>query len=239
MLNWVSRNLTKILYPARCVACDRVLTITESGVCTDCLGKLSVITNGICISCGRQLNSHDKILCSGCEELHHNFDGGRILYTYSSAKESLYRFKYGGRAEYADFYADELEFFLGDYISGLKADLLIPVPLHKDRMKSRGYNQAELIAKALAKRLNIPFSNKMVERSKNTLPLKTMRREERQNNLKNAFIMRGNDVKSKCVIIIDDIYTTGATIDEIAGLLKKAGVRKVFFLAIASAAGAS
>lgn len=227
-----------MVYPDRCAVCDDVIKIDERGVCTNCLGKLRVITGDICIHCGREITGK-KDLCADCRNVVHKFDGGRVLYDYESARESIYMFKYGGRAEYAEFFGEEVVDFLGNFIRLVKPDFLVPVPLHKSRMRKRGYNQASLVANEISKRMNIPVKEHLVERVKKTRPLKSMKRNERQNCLKNAFIIKQIDVKSKCVIIIDDIYTTGATMDEIAGLLKNSGVQKVYFVALASARGTS
>ena len=117
------------------------------------------------------------------------------------------------------------------------ADAIIPVPLHKTREKQRGYNQAALIARELGKRLNIPVEEEFVGRIRQTLPQKNLKGKERQNNLKNAFKIRQNDVKLNTVIVVDDIYTTGTTMDEIAGCLKRAGIREIYCISLAVGRG--
>ena len=127
--------------------------------------------------------------------------------------------------------------FLGSFIRNIGAEGIVPIPLHKSRRRIRGYNQAELLAGALGKRVGIPVYPRMLIRVRNTKPQKTLNPEERQNNLKRAFNMGQNDVKLKVIIIIDDIYTTGTTIDEAARVLKEAGAEKVYFITLACGTG--
>lgn len=166
------------------------------------------------------------------------FDRTRTLYEYGTAAPSLYRFKYKGRQEYADFYGEEMGKYLGEFIRQVSPDVLVPVPLHRKKLKSRGYNQAACLARALGKSLNLPVDEKLVKRIRNTAPMKRLNPTERQNNLKKAFIIGRNDVKLyDRVILVDDIYTTGTTLDEIAALLKAGGVSEVYCVTLACGAG--
>ena len=101
----------------------------------------------------------------------------------------------------------------------------------------RGYNQAQVLAEALGKHLNIPVETDLVRRIRNTKALKALNSKERLNNLKNAFILSQNGVKLKTIIIVDDIYTTGSTIDAMSEVLLAAGVRDVYFIALAIGEG--
>ena len=189
------------------------------------------------MKCGKTLKEADNEYCEDCLNSEHIFERGRALYEYETVKMAVYRFKYQARREYASFFGREMAEKLGDEILGWKADAIVPVPLYKDREKKRGYNQSVLIARELGNRLNIPVEEKLVERIRPTLAQKNLKRKERQNNLKNAFKIRQNDVKLNTVIVVDDIYTTGTTMDEIAGCLKRAGVRKVFCISLAVGRG--
>jgi ComF family protein len=113
------------------------------------------------------------------------------------------------------------------------ANALIPVPLHAARRNVRGYNQSDLLARAISRHCGIPMRSDIVVRVKNTLPMKDLTPTERQNNLKKAFHIKQNEVKLETTIIIDDIYTTGATIDAISKVLLEHGVKNIFFLTLA------
>ena len=166
-----------------------------------------------------------------------SFLRGRSLYEYDSAAVSLYRFKYGGRREYAAFYGEQAVEYLGEFIRALQPDAIIPIPLHRKRRAKRGYNQAELLAREIGKRMGIPVRTKMLLRVKNTVPLKQLNPKERQNNLKKAFLIAQNDVKLKMIILVDDIFTTGSTMDEAARTLRSAGVENICYVTLACGTG--
>ena len=113
-----------------------------------------------------------------------------------------------------------------------KPDALVPIPLHKRKLKTRGYNQAELVARELSRYWGIPVVNNLIVRCKNTKPMKGIVGTDRQNNLKKAFKLGVNDVKLNTIIIIDDIYTTGSTIDAVSKVCLDAGISKVYFLTV-------
>ncbi|MCR5478087.1 MAG: ComF family protein [Lachnospiraceae bacterium] len=224
--------LLQLLYPRRCPVCDGIASPFGETVCAECMPVLKPVAAPRCIRCGRGLSS-EQALCDACRSGAHLFAGGRSLFAYRSAAPSLYRFKYAGRREYARFYGEEAAYCLGDEIRSWEPDLLVPVPLHPKRRKKRGYNQAAEFAKELSGQLGIPVSENALKRTRNTAPMKLLSPAQRQNNLKKAFIVPGNDVKSKKVLVVDDIYTTGATIDEAARALLEAGAAKVLFVTIA------
>ena len=114
---------------------------------------------------------------------------------------------------------------------------MVPVPLSKQRLYKRGYNQSELLAREVSKQTGVPVLNRFVVRERDTVAQKELNPTERQNNLKKAFKIAQNDVKLSTIIIIDDIYTTGSTVDAVARLLKKAGVKKIYVLALSITAG--
>ena len=238
-------NVVKeMIYPGRCPVCDGVLStfvikdgkIKRGGLIhKDCAEKIRYVKQPVCIKCGKRLKgaNRDKEFCEDCAKIKHAYDRGFSLFEYRSISGSIYRFKYMGRQEYADFYARATKRVLGKKLSGLGIDLVVPVPMYPKKAAERGYNQAEVYANKVAELLNIPMCANLVGRTRNTLPMKNLDVRGRRNNLKKAFNIQRNDVKFKCVLIIDDIYTTGSTIDEIARLLRMAGVKKVYFLTLA------
>lgn len=226
----------QLLFPLRCPICDEIVTPYGEKICLECIKKVKLITQPWCMQCGKKLNNNTNY-CEDCRRTQHKYIRGRALYEYRSVSLSLYRYKYGGRREYADFYGEEICRYLGDFIQKVKPDGLVPIPLHPKRQKKRGYNQAELLARAVGKYSGVPVYSKLVKRTKNTTPLKLLNPTERQNNLKKAFNISQNDVKLNTVIIIDDIYTTGSTIDEVADVLKKSGTDNIYFITLAAGKG--
>ncbi len=226
----------QLLFPLRCPVCDQIVRPFGEKICLECMKRLKPLTPPWCMKCGKKL-WREQEYCSDCRRIEHRFIRGRALYEYSSAASSIYRFKYKGRREYAEFFGEESAVFLGDFIRSVKPDGLVPVPLHRKRRRKRGYNQAKLLADVLGSRMNIPVYGNIVVRVKNTIPLKRLNPKERQNNLKKAFIVARNDVKLDTVIVVDDIYTTGSTIDEVSAALEKCGVKNIYFVTLACGEG--
>lgn len=232
----VYEGFLQTVYPGRCPVCDEIVGSAEEKICVGCMGKLKLLTPPWCMRCGRRTEEGEEY-CRDCREHRHFFDRGRALYEYAGAAESVYRFKYAGRREYADFFGEQIAEYLGEFVRQIKPDGIVPIPLHRRRQARRGYNQAVLLAKTAGERLGIPVYPKMLIRVKNTVPQKTLNPQERQNNLKKAFNIAGNDVKLNRVLLFDDIYTTGSTIDEAAKVLREAGAEKVYFITLACGAG--
>ena len=226
----------QMLYPLRCPVCDKIVPLGQEQVCNDCLPKLKLLTPPWCMKCGKQL-AEEAEYCAGCREGKHGFVRGRALYEYNSAAQSIYRFKYSGRREYARFYGEQAVEYLGDYIRGIQPDGLVPIPLHPKRKAKRGYNQADVLAREIGRLMGLPVYSDLLVRVRNTVPLKKLNPQERQNNLKKAFNISGNDVKLNTILLIDDIYTTGSTMDEAVRVLKLGGVERVCFLTLACGTG--
>lgn len=226
--------ITELLFPRRCPVCDGIVVPWGALCCKTCEGRLQYLGGNYCMRCGKGLSRQETEYCHDCRKHPHMFERGRSLYRYESVAGALFRFKYQGRQEYADFFGEELYRHLGSDIRAMRAEAIIPVPLHKSRYRERGYNQSALLGKALAKRLQIPFYANLVVRCKKTVPQKQLSYAERQNNLKKAFKLSGNDVKLNTVIIIDDIYTTGSTVDALAKVLLEGGVKRVYVVTLAA-----
>lgn len=223
----------RLLFPARCPICDEVVKVGETGICRECARKVQYVMPQRCCKCGKHLWQEEEEYCADCNERTHYFDAGRALYEYASVNKSLYRLKYSSRAEYAEVFGEEIAFYLKDFLQQIKPDALIPVPMHPKKERSRGYNQSVLLARAVGRNTNIPVYENYVRRVRNTVPLKFLNPEERLNNLKKAFILTENSVKLEVVVIVDDIFTTGSTIDEMSKVLRQSGVQKIYFITLA------
>ena len=225
-----------ILYPRRCPVCDRPVRPMGALICPECAGVPSGIGENRCLRCGRKVPWHTA-LCTLCREKRHYFSYGCSAFSYAGIRDSLYRFKYMGRQEYAAWYGQEMTRALAARVrkGGFpRPDLIVPVPLSDRRMRKRGYNQAALLAREVSKRCAVPCLEGALLRVRDTRPLKNEGVLERQENLKRSFLVYGNDVKLKSIMLIDDIYTTGATVDACAKALLSAGAVNVTFLTLAS-----
>lgn len=230
-------KVIRILYPRTCPICQAIVT-GDRYICDLCKGQLPYIKEPRCKKCGKSLDSEVQEYCFDCTRKTHMFDKGVAVWRYTKEmKQSIHRFKYDNKREYMEFYVEELINYYGIWLKSLNADALIPVPLHPSKLRHRGFNQAELLAKGIGKRLQIPVETKLVERCRNTKAQNGLNDGERKNNVKKAFKIPINVVKLKRVVLIDDIYTTGSTIDSIAEVLKAAGVEKIYFCCLCAGRG--
>ena len=236
-MNDIKDKLVSLIFPRRCPVCDRAVKPFGALACRECETKVRYVKEPVCFKCGKPLEDDTKEYCFDCEHTRHSYDRGYALFEYKSVADSIYRFKYKGRQEYAAWYGDRICERLGNVIRSINPDAIIPVPIHKSKMRTRGYNQAGLIAHEISKRLSIPVYDDLVIRDKKTAPLKEYTPAERNNILRGAFKITANDVQLKTIIIVDDIYTTGATIDEVSEALRDIGAQKIYFVTLAIGKG--
>mgnify|MGYP004455435351 CR=1 FL=1 len=237
MKNKFYGTLLDLLFPRRCPVCDLPVRPFGKLVCEECRGKFTLIREPYCMKCGKRLAQEEEEYCTDCAAKRHQYDRGRAVFEYPTVADAVYRFKYRGRQEYADYFGTCMAAHLGKWMREIGVQALVPVPIHTSRYRSRGYNQAQLLCRRLGEELGIPVRDDLVQRVKKTTPMKDLSAPERQNNLKKAFKICCNDVKLDTIVIIDDIYTTGSTIDAISCELRKAGVRRIYYAALAIGKG--
>ncbi len=243
----IGEGLLQILFPPRCAVCDGILEaeLIRAGqrVHPDCMHKLYPVGTTVCYRCGKPLASAEQEYCFDCRKRMAARQPlfcvqGRSVYLYKGeVRRSVYRFKYSNRREYARFFAERAAAGQADWLKQIGAEAVLPVPMYRPKQRKRGYNQAEIFAKELAAILGIPFVRDGVRRTKNTRPQKLLSDEERKNNLKKAFQAADFIVKYKKVLIVDDIYTTGSTVEAVARELCRCGVEQVFFLTLCTGEG--
>jgi len=224
-----------LLYPKRCVVCDKVLSKLEKevGICKKCSKSVKLIGSDYCMKCGVPMRDKSQVYCINCKDGAHVFDQSKAVFRYTgNMKNSMYRFKYANRRNYARCYAKFAVKQYGQWIRAKNIEAIIPVPMYEKKKRKRGYNQAEVFARALSELTRIPTMDKIVRRDVNTTAMKQLNRVKRKKNLLKAFILEENVVQFRKVLIVDDIYTTGTTIDEVAKVLKAGGVDEVYGLCV-------
>lgn len=232
----IKQNIIELLYPRRCPVCRQIVQPRGRLICPPCRKKLLYITEPSCKRCGRQLERMEQEYCSECGKKAFHYRRGYAVWQYNDAmKQSLGDFKYHARKEFADFYVSEAVRLYGEKILLEAPEALLPVPVHSSRKRERGYNQAELLAKGIGRRLGIPADCHYLIRQKKTGPLKDMTRKERSAALAGAFRVpeKENCKKYHNVMLVDDIYTTGSTMEECTRVLMQAGIGKVTCLSMA------
>lgn len=223
----------------------------EDYLCPTCMEEIPWIHEPYCKKCSIPLyeNAIDTVYyeeeilrplprpknrCAECAD-DSPLDGNLSVCLYEKPiKAAIYDFKYKDKTYLARIFA----LMMAKKLRSLpekdrEFDLILSVPLHKKRLRHRGYNQADLLAKYLSKELQIPYDSKALSRVKDTKTMNQLSKSQRAPNVQDAFFLQNNRLKTKKILLIDDIYTTGATAKSIAAVLKKQGVAHITMLSIA------
>lgn len=234
---WIE-ELLSLVYPRRCPVCHEIVTPKGEMICIACRKRLRPILEPRCKKCGKPLSKEEQEYCYDCAKGKHCYQEGIALYPYDEVmQKSIAYFKFRNRREYARPYAEEIQRYLGERLLRWNVDCMVPIPIHKKKQISRGFNQAEVLAKEVSRLLKIPVDAELLERIRKTLPQKELNEEERRKNLINAFQITKKGVKYKKIILVDDIYTTGSTIDACSKVLKASGIQEVYFLSLCIGVG--
>ncbi len=236
----------EIIFPRRCPVCSRIIIPKGAKICPECSAGLPYISGNRCLKCGLELDDDGKTYCDRCkrhmQEGMASHDNGMVLFTYNEAiRKSISGYKYRNHRENADFYAEEIVRVYGDIIKSLKPDAIVPVPIHFTRLWERGYNQASLVAVKIAEKTGIFYDGKLLYRDKMTKRQKDLSPQARLKNLQDAFSARMEIGNGRAdydrVLLVDDIYTTGSTIEACTRTLLMAGIRHVDFVTVAGVVG--
>ena len=226
-------QLLDLIFPPRCAICKKK---DPNMICDDCLSKAVFIKAPICRTCGKPRNKYFAgDLCEDCSREVMPFELARSVVLYDGAmKEAIHKFKFEGKRSLSKPLARFLLAYLerGDIPVG-KIDVIVPLPLSGKRQMKRGFNQSELLAEEIARRFLIDVDNSSLRKVKDITPQFELSREKRLSNVKGAF--SSLPMTGKKVLLIDDIYTTGATVREASGALKSAGAGDVYVLTLARA----
>ncbi|MEK7354743.1 MAG: ComF family protein [Chloroflexota bacterium] len=216
-----------LLFPQRCLGCGKAGIL----ICPSCQSSLPILAPPLCPLCGRpQLSG---ILCSDCIRWQAEIDGIRSPFRFDGVtRQAIHQLKYRNLRTLAA----PLARLLNSYLAGhpVPGDVLVPVPLHPKRLKERGYNQSALLANELGKLTNLPIIEDCLVRRQHTSPqAKTATVDERRSNVSEAFVCRSDGLRNRQVILIDDVATSGATLNACAQALKAAGAISVWGLVMA------
>lgn len=222
-----------LLYPPKCAVCK---TLGSTILCERCLGSIVPVAEPACPRCGQTLGEVGK--CGHCTLRIPAFDRARAMGAHEGVlQRAVHLLKYRDRPGLAD----PLGVALADYarrqaqaLGNLQLDFVAPIPMHPARRRVRGYNQAERLARVVARKLSIPLSTDLLIRRVNTRPQVGLTQEERRQNLSTAFAPGKQDATGARVLLIDDVSTTGASLHECAKALKSAGAQSIYGLTLAA-----
>jgi ComF family protein len=233
-------GLIDLIYPACCILCKITLTPVEKPhrLCFACQNKLKKNHPPFCRKCSRPLENPKHAFCLTCQEVALKFENAWGTFLYNETMQKLlHLFKYGHKSSLRFFFVDHMTAFIREYHIDLsEIDLIVPIPLHPTRRRERGYNQSQILAEMLSQDLKIPILAENLIRIRHTPNQARLTQKERWTNLEAAFkINNSNRFRDKSILLIDDLYTTGATVSQVSGLLKTAGAREVKVLTLAIA----
>lgn len=222
------------LLPPLCMNCDCSVSEHQT-LCADCWKEVHFLAEPLCGCCGASfdLPVDEGTLCGACLDHTPVFNAARAAFLYDDVSKGLIlRLKHADQLHPVPALAKWMV-RTGDEFWG-QADMIVPVPLHRWRLLKRRYNQAALLARGIGKHIDVPVVYDLLQRIKATESQGHKNRKERFDNLRGAFALKKDmNIKGKSIILIDDVFTTGATVETCAKLLKKSGAAKVFVVTLA------
>ena len=233
--NQIQDFILDAIFPQSCVQCDR----EGKCLCSDCFNLIDILEYQFCPVCGKRVIGQN--VCKGCVKKT-NLDGIFSASPYSDflVKKAIVRLKYEPYLKnlsktLADLIITHFYLLHNNHIRGILQDsILIPVPISKDKMKIRNFNQAKEIARELSMKLQLPLFSDVLLKTKSTPQQVGLPLWKRKKNIKNAFVIfNSNKIISKKILLIDDVFTTGSTVEECAKTLKDAGAREVYAIVAA------
>lgn len=229
MLDWI--------YPPKCILCEDLLPLNrpERDLCVNCLVDMPWIVPPVCSKCGKPIDVSVKV-CSSCQGKRLQYEGGSVVFPYHTVRRAIAHFKFQEYKRDAIPLGSIMTKHITTYHNEMlhDIDVMLPVPMYLKKQRKRGFNQAELLAKEMEKGIQIPVLSGVLTRERDTIAQNGLDAKERRENVKDAFLIKDASlIEGKNILLIDDIFTTGATINQCAKACKEAGAEKVYFYALA------
>lgn len=227
-----------MIYPTRCPICGEIIGGEGQGICVQCKDTLEYIQEPRCKRCSKPVEMEEQEYCVDCNKRQYHFLGGYALWVYNDKmRKSISVFKYHHRRYYGALYVTELLNHYSEKLQDLNVDAIVPIPIHWSKHLERGYNQADILAKGIGEKLNLPVLSHLLIRNKKTVPQKRLSDKERLQNLREAFLYNKVvddhfNIPLKRVLLVDDIYTTGSTIEACASVLIAHGIEEIYFITL-------
>jgi ComF family protein len=232
-------TLFQFFLPPQCPCCEKFSEEGKQGFCSNCLSQIRWIEPPFCSICGipfisSEVETHP---CGACVTHRKYFTIARALGAFEgSLQEAIHRWKYEGKTYLTPLFAEWMAEGLNRYWEPGSFDLLIPVPLHTQRLRERGFNQALLLVKDVSRRTGIPYQKTILQKKKLTIPQVNLSGAEREKGLRGAFnVIEKEKLLGMSVLLVDDVYTTGATVNECSKMLLRGGAERVDVFTLAHA----
>jgi ComF family protein len=234
----ILKDISAVVFPQQCPGCSEFPDSSEKTIfCAKCEEKIHFIQGAVCPVCGINFpdSPAESHLCGDCSDQRPYFFSARAVFSFETViLEAIHRFKYK-----RDFFIGET---LASYMAGFpfsdidfsQYSLILPVPLHIKRLRERGFNQSLILARAIGKKHKIPVDFSLLKRHKFTETQTGMHKNERKLNIKGAFeVINKKKIAGQNIILADDVYTTGSTVNECSKVLLKAKADRVAVLTLA------
>jgi ComF family protein len=231
------------LYPPRCRFCGDSTAGAEDCFCPRCREQIRLVTHPLCHACGRPFldSGGEDHLCGNCIARRPHFVRARAWACYPTEdgenhplREAVQRFKYGRKVSLGKPLGRLMALACRDFFAESAFDLIVPVPLHPKRLRWRGFNQSVILAREIGSRWSLPVDPFILLRSRETPPQTQLTEEERRKNVRRAFSVNPEkSIEGKSILLVDDVYTSGATVNECSRALKRAGASEVHVLTLA------
>ena len=230
----IFRQILDFFYPRRCLYCQKLITYpSPEFICSDCLSQIVFAGKHCCRHCGRAMGVEHETICQNCAELKPYFNNGISLFAFHTVgREFIHTLKYRNGTYLKNDLLQLIE-HEKEKLQPLQNATFVPVPLHFLRQWQRSYNQSLLIAKALKIACNGSISN-VLKRKINTRSQTSLTRSERKQNVEGAFTLKVKTIDTmKTYVLVDDVFTTGATLNECASILYKHGAKDIRIFTLA------
>ena len=229
------QGLIELIFPSlpQCPVCHREFIHGEINLCEKCITEIEFIKEDYCLKCGKLILSNQDF-CYDCQHSNRHFDGSRAVGLYDNGlKEYIKLFKYSKYRMLAEPLGDLMSNYTNRFYDIDKFDIITYVPVHQNRLEERGFNQAALLAKRIGENLKIAVEDLLI-RDEDTLKQSKLSRKERLKNLKSKFKIKDNiNIDDKRILLVDDIYTTGATVNELSRILLDNGAISIKIITLA------
>lgn len=232
-LAYMLNRIINLFYPTSCLVCSKKPDSFNKNICPDCLIKIEKRLPPFCMKCGRQLRGESGLqeLCHDCRKDSIYYDRAFSALSYNGVlRRLMHDFKYNKMTALSEDFAELTIEFMKKYGAGKNIDLVLSIPMHRSRLFEREVNPSHFLARKIAKKLGIAYSKGPIKKIKDTPPQSRLKRHERTKNIKGSFYLKPGRISGmadKNILLVDDLFTTGSTVNEYSRLLKKAGARYI------------
>ncbi len=224
----IAGSIGSVCLPTVCLHCHTRISEQDMWLCGSCYDKLSYVPEQHCPKCGYPTEESE---CSNCAENHYAFTQAKSVFMFDGpAKSLVHELKYDNFTNIAGWFANQMYKTVLNEMPLPEVEYVTAIPLHRVKKRERGFNQSELIARALANQLQITYSDALLKRTANTMSQTLLNRVSRKKNMSDAFKPGRISPNGKSILIIDDVFTTGTTVNEAAKILITQGAKNIYVL---------